>query len=84
MQKLMKQKEQVFLCIIKAEQPSTERRRRARGGRKSTGLGNIVPQNSHGITEKTKREHSKTVGSKKDFKPVEERTKTIIDNVAKE
>ena len=27
MQKLMKQKEQVFLCIIKAEQPSTKRRR---------------------------------------------------------
>ena len=80
----MKQKEQVFLCIIKVEQPSTERRRRARGGSKSTGLGNIVAQNSHGITEKTKREHNKAVGPKKDFKTVEERTKTIIDSVAKE
>ena len=84
MQKLMKQKEQVFLCIIKAEQPSTERRRRARGGSKSTGLGNIVAQNSHGITQRTKREHSKAVGPKKDFKTVEERTKAIIDSVAKE
>ena len=84
MQKLMKQKEQVFLCIIKAEQPSTERRRRVRGGNKSTGLSNIVAQNSHGITEKTKREHSKAVGPKKDFKTVEERTKTIVDSVAKE
>ena len=84
MQKLMKQKEQVFLCIIKAEQPSTERKRRGRGGNKSTGLSNIVAQNSHGITEKTKREHSKAVGPKKDFKTVEERTKTIVDSVAKE
>ena len=84
MQKLMKQKEQVFLCIITAEQPSTERRRRARGGSKFMGLGNIVAQNSHDITEKTKREHNKAVGPKKDFKTVEERTKTIIDNVAKE
>ena len=78
MQNLMKQKEQVFLCIIKAEQPSIESRRRARGGSKPTGLGNIVAQNSHGVTEKTKREHSKAVGPKKDFKTVEERTKTII------
>ena len=54
MQKLMKQKEQVFLCITKAEQPSTERRSRARGGSKSTGLSNIVAHNSLGITEKTK------------------------------
>ena len=84
MQKLMKQTEQVFLCIIKAEQPSTERRIRARGGSKYTGLGNIFAQNSHGITEKTKREHSKAVGPKKDFKTVEERAKTIIDSVAKE
>ena len=84
MQKLMKQKEQVFLCIIKAEQPSTERKRRVRGGSKSTGLSNIVAHNSHGITEKTKREHSKAVGPKKDFKTVEERTKTIVDSVAKE
>ena len=84
MQKLMKQKEQVFLCIIKTEQPSTERKRRVRGGNKSTGLSNIVAQNSHGITEKTKREHSKAVGPKKDFKTVEERTKTIVDSVAKE
>ena len=84
MLKLMKKKEQVFLCIIKAEQPSTERRRRARGGSKSTGLGNVVAQNSHGITEKTKREHSKAVGPKKDSKTVEEQTKTIIDSVAKE
>ena len=84
MQKLMKQKEKVFLCIIKAEQHSTERRRRARGGSKSTGLGNVVAQNSHGITENTKRERSKAVGRNKDFKTVEERTKTIIDSVAKE
>ena len=84
MQKLMKQKEQVFLCIIKGEQPSTKRRRRARGGSKSTGLSNIVAHNSHGITEKTKREHSKAMGPKKDFKTVEERTKTIVDSVAKE
>ena len=47
-------------------------------------MGNIVAQDSHGVTEKTKREHSKAVGPKKDFKTVEERTKTIIDNVAKE
>ena len=31
MQKMMKQKEQVFLCIVKAESATTERRRRARG-----------------------------------------------------
>ena len=84
MQKLLKQKEQVFLCIIKTEQPSTERRRRARGGSKSTGFDNIVAQNSHGITEKIKREHNKAVGPKRDFKTVEERTKAIIDSVAKE
>ena len=42
MQKLMKQKEKVFLCIIKAEQSSTEKRRRARGGSKSTGLGKTL------------------------------------------
>ena len=47
-------------------------------------MSNIVAHNSHGITEKTKREHSKAVGPKKDFKTVEERTKTIVESVAKE
>ena len=63
MKKLMKQKEDVFLCIVKAEKVTTERQRRSRGGKKmksvETTLSNIVAQDSHGITEKTKREHSK-------------------------
>ena len=35
MQKLMKQKESVFLCIIKADQSASESRRRSRGKRKT-------------------------------------------------
>ena len=84
MQKLMKQKEHVFLCIIKAEKQNIERKRRARGGKKSTGMGNIVAHDSHGMTEKTKREHSKAVGPKKDFKTVEEETQKVVESVAKE
>ena len=84
MQKLMKQKEHVFLCIIKAEQQNVEKKRRTRGGKKSTGMGNIVAHDSHGMTEKTKREHSKAVGPKKDFKTVEQETKQIVESVAKE
>ena len=88
MQKLMKQREHVFLCIIKAEDPSTKRRRRTRGSKKSKSvdsrLSNIVAQDSHGTTEKTKREHSKAVGPTKDFKTVEETTKDVVSGVAKE
>ena len=49
-----------------------------------TTLSNIVAQDSHGTTEKTKREHSKVVGPKKIFKTVEERTKELVEGVAKE
>ena len=49
-----------------------------------TTLSNIVAQESHGTTEKTKREHSKAVGPKKIFKTVEERTKEVVEGVAKE
>ena len=88
MKKLMKQKEDVFLCIVKAEEVTTERKRRSRGGKKiksvETTLSNIVAQDSHGITEKTKREHSKAVGPKKILKTVEERTKEVVEGVAKE
>ena len=88
MKKLMKQKEDVFLCIVKAEKMTTERKRRSRGGKKmksvETTLSNIVAQDSHGTTEKTKREHSKAVGPKKILKTVEERTKEVVEGVAKE
>ena len=47
-------------------------------------LSNIVAQDSHGTTEKTKREHSKAVGPKKDFKTVKEKTKEIVESVAQE
>ena len=49
-----------------------------------TTLSNIVAQDSHGTTEKTKREHSKAVGPKKILKTVEERTKEVVEGVAKE
>ena len=87
MQKLMKQKEPVFLCIIKTEE-GTGRKRRTRGNGKSKSvdlkLSNIVAQDSQGTTEKTKREHSKAVGPKKDFKTVEQTTKEVVEGVAKE
>ena len=87
MQKLMKQKEPVFLCIIKTEE-GAERKRRTRGNGKSKSvdlkLGKIVAPDSQGTTEKTKREHSKVVGSKKDIKTVEQTTKEVVEGVAKE
>ena len=36
------------------------------------------------MTEKTKREHSKAVGPKKDFKTAEQTTKDVVEGVAKE
>ena len=84
-QKLIKQKEQVFLCIIKADEEFTERRRRKRGGtKKSAALSGFTAQSSQGETEKTKREHSKAVGPKKDFKTVKEKTKEVVESVAQE
>ena len=72
MKKLMKQKETVFLCLIKAGEETLERNRRSRGSRKSKSLdsklSNIVAQNSQGVTEKTKREHSKAVAPGKNLK----------------
>ena len=69
MKKLMKQKEDVFLCIVKAEKMIIERKRRSRGGKKmesvETTLSNIIAQDSHETTEKTKREHNKVVGPKR-------------------
>ena len=87
MQKLMKQKENVFLCIVKADEAVLERKRRSRGRRQKsveTSLSNIVAQDSHGTTEKAKREHSKAVGPKKDFKTIEERTEEVLEGVASE
>ena len=87
MKKMMKQKEEVFLCIVKAEEITVEKKRRSRGGKRKsveTTLSNIVAQNSQGTTEKTKREHSKAVGPTKTFKTVEERTEEVIKGVAKE
>ena len=69
MKKLMKQKETIFLCIIKAGEETLERKQRSRGSRKSKSLdsrlSNIVAQDSQGMTEKTKQGHSKAVGLKK-------------------
>ena len=64
-----------------------ERKRRSRGRRQKsveTSLSNIVAQDSHGTTEKTKREHSKAVGPKKEFKTIKEKTKEAVEGVAKE
>ena len=84
MQKLMKQKESVFLCIIKADQSASGSRRRSRGKRKTAVLSSSTAQDSHGMTEKTKRELSKVTGPKKDFKTVEERAEEMIAGVAEE
>ena len=62
MQKLMKRKEPVFLCIIKGGQGAQNQRRRARGKKKpSAVLSSSTAQDSQGMTEKTKRELSKAV-----------------------
>ena len=88
MKKLMKQKETVFLCIIKAGEETLERKRRTRGNKKSKSLdsklSNIIAQDSQGVTEKTKREHSKAVGPRKKFKTIEEATQEAVEGVAKE
>ena len=85
MQKLMKQKEPVFLCIIKGGQGAQNQRRRARGKKKSSVvLSSSTAQDSQGMTEKTKRELSKTVGPKKQFKTVEETAEEVIAGVAEE
>ena len=84
MQKLMKQKESVFLCIIKADQSASGSRRRSKGKRETAVLSSSAAQDSHGITEKTKRELSKVTGPKKDFKTVEERAEEMIAGVAEE
>ena len=84
MQKLMKQKEPIFLCIIKADQSAPGGRRRTRGKRKTAVLSSSAAQDSHGVTEKTKRELSKVTGPKKDFKTVEERAEEMIAGVAEE
>ena len=84
MQKLMKQKEPVFLCIIKADQSASGSRRRSRGKRKTAVLSSSTAQDSHGVTEKTKRELSKVTGPKKDFKTVEERAEEMVAGVAEE
>ena len=88
MKKLMKQKETVFLCIIKAGEETLERKRRSRGSRKSkfldSRLNKIVAQNSQGMTEKTKREHSKAVVPRNKFKTIEETTQEVVEGVAKE
>ena len=69
----MKQKEPVFLCIIKGGQGAQNQRRRARGKKKSSAvLSSSTAQDSQGVTEKTKRELSKAVEPKKQFKTVEE------------
>ena len=49
-----------------------------------TTLSNIVAQDSSWDHGKDKREHSKAVGPKKIFKTVEERTKEVVEGVAKE
>ena len=84
MQKLMKQKEAVFLCIIKADQRASGSTRRSRGKKKTAVLSSSTAQDSHGVTEKTKRELSKVAGPKKDFKTVEERAEEMIAGVAEE
>ena len=80
----MKQKEAVFLCIIKADQSASGSRRRSRGKKKTAVLSSSAAQDSHGVTEKTKRELSKVTGPKKDFKTVEERAEEMIAGVAEE
>ena len=80
----MKQKESVFLCIIKADQSALGSRRRSRGKRKTAVLSSSTAQDSHGMTEKTKRELSKVTRPKKDFKTVEERAEEMIAGVAEE
>ena len=84
MQKLMKQKESVFLCIIKADESASGSRRRSRGKRKTAILRTSAAQDSNGITEKTKRELSKVTRPKKDFKTVKERGEEMIAGVAEE
>ena len=88
MKKLMKQKETVFLCIIKAGGETLERKRRSRGSRESKSLdsilSNIVAQDSQGTIEKTKREHSKAMGPKKKFKTIEETMQEVVESMAKE
>ena len=85
MQKLMKQKEPVFLCIIKGGQGAQNQKRRARGKKKSSAvLSSSTAQDSQGMTEKTKRELSKAVGPKKQFKTVEETAEEVIAGVAEE
>ena len=88
MKKLMKQKETVCLCIIKAGGETLERKRRSRGSRKSKSLdsrlSNIVAQDSQGTTEKTKQEHSKAMGPKKKIRTIEETTQEAVEGVAKE
>ena len=54
MKKLMKQKEHVFLCIVKADQSVPEKRKRERGKKKSATLSSASAQDSQGLTEKTK------------------------------
>ena len=86
--KLIKQKEIVFLCIIKAGEKTLERKRRSRGTRKSKSLdsrlSSIVAQDSQGTIEKTKREHSKAVGPKKKLKTIEETMQEVVEGMAKE
>ena len=88
MKKLMKQKEAVFLCIIKAGEETLERKRRSRGSRKSKSLdsrlSNIVAQDSQGTTEKVKWEHKKAMGPKKKIKMIKETTQEVVEGVAKE
>ena len=84
MQKLMKKKEQVYLCIIR-EDEDTQRTRRTRGKRRnSIALGAAKAQVSPGMTKKVKREMSKEIGPKKKFLTVQEREKEVIENAAVE
>ena len=66
MQKLMKKKENVFLCVIRPDDDAPRgRRSRGKRGNKSVALGAGKAQVSPGMTEKAKREMSKIIGPKK-------------------
>ena len=81
MKKLMKQKEQVFLCIVRAD-PNARQTRRSRGGKKKAAL--CTQRVQSGMTEKTKREISKEVGPKKKFLSLQEKEKEVVEGAPKE
>ena len=74
----MKKKEPVYLVVVK-ELPKRENKSR------KVNAGLTVEQiQSHGITEKVKRDVMKAIGPKKHFQTVTERTTDILSHVPSE